>query len=310
MPNASDFRAFTIAAIGFVSVTLYGSFKRRRHFTCNTTASMALLGASEKLRSVEFHEGSEFFGKHVDYFTADVQLELYGLYKQATCGDCPPDIAGTCSGTRRTLMVHAWVSKSGISSEEAQAEYVRILDTHCPRWRKEAVSIDEDVTDDPFLRTDADIKEAARDRAQYTQVSNWASGSVPAASIGTDSDRDESVAGLLCEMAAVGNLDAIKEVIERDSSVMALEDKDGMTCLHWAADRGHVAIVHYLLSRKADVNRADHCGNTPLHIAAMSQQKEVVRLLLDAGSDTTLVNFDGEAVIDLLRSEFPRVIFS
>lgn len=310
MPYASEISAFAIAAIGFVSVTVYGSFKRRNSCFLPATVSPHCEGVSGTPCSVDFQRGAQFFTRHADYFTADVQLELYGLYKQATRGDCRSDVAECSVGTRRTLMRHAWLSKSGTSSKVAQAQYVRILDTHFPRWKSELGPIDEDETEDPFLRTDLDAQEGGRFRAQYTQVSNWASGSVPAGAIGADTDRDESVAGLLCEMASIGNLNAIKEVIGKNPSLVNLKDKDGMTCLHWAADRGHLSIVQYLLSGKADVNATDDCGNSPLHIACMSQQKEVVRLLLDAGADTSLVNCDGEAVIDLLRSEFPRVIFS
>ena len=204
-------------------------------------------------------------------------------------------------------MTHAWVAKKGLSSEAAQLAYVDILDAYYPHWRG---AVDEDNEEDPFSRTEDDTTEDERYKAQYKQVSNWAAGSVPAAAEGEDGDRDESIGGLLCEMASTGNLTAISDILERSPNLINTQDKDGMTCLHWAADRGFISIVQYLLSHGANVNATDHCGNSPLHIATMSRQKEVVRLLLDAGADTTLVNCEGEAVIDLLRSEFPRVVFS
>lgn len=292
-------------------MVLFGLWKKNRSGILHPRPVFpSCVDASGEPCSSEFHKGSEFFGKHSDYFTADIQLELYGLYKQATRGDCPADMAASTSGTRRTLMTHAWLSKTGMSSKSAQETYVRTLDLHYPQWRNASGILEEDDEEDPFVRNTEDNNEDQRYRAQYKQLSNWASGSVPAGVIGTESDRDESVGGLLCEMASTGNADAIKEILGKNPSLVDVRDKEGMTCLHWAADRGHVSIIQYLVSLGANVNLVDDCGNSPLHISAMAGQKEAVRLLLDAGADTTVVNCEGEAVIDLLRSEFPRIVFS
>lgn len=39
--------------------------------------------------------------------------------------------------------------------------------------------------------------------------------------------------------------------------------------MHWAASSGSVDIVRYLIDEKADVNRGDSGGWTPLHIACV-----------------------------------------
>ena len=311
MTDPTRMKALFLAITGAASLVIYGVLKRRTSVLVHARpGSVHCEEVSGEPCSPDFDAATGFFGKHSDYFTADVQLELYGLYKQATRGDCPAETAASSSGTRRTLMTHAWVSKTGLSSKSAQEAYVQILNTHYPQWRSGGTVQEEDNDEDPFARTEEDEADAEQYKAQFKQVSNWAAGSVPAAAIGEDGDRDESIGGLLCEMASIGNLEAISEILDKNPSIINTQDKDGMTCLHWASDRGFIQIVQYLLSKGADVNAIDHCGNSPLHIAAMSRQKEVVRLLLDAGADTTLVNCEGEAVIDLLRSEFPRVVFS
>ncbi|CAH8467456.1 unnamed protein product [Heterobilharzia americana] len=44
-------------------------------------------------------------------------------------------------------------------------------------------------------------------------------------------------------------------------------DKDGMTPLHWAADRGFCDVVSTLIAYNASVNVKDSEGQTPLHYA-------------------------------------------
>ena len=51
-------------------------------------------------------------------------LELYALYRQATCGDRPADFATTKPMDMKERMKHAqWTKKAGMSSEEAVAAY-------------------------------------------------------------------------------------------------------------------------------------------------------------------------------------------
>lgn len=45
--------------------------------------------------------------------------------------------------------------------------------------------------------------------------------------------------------------------------------QDGRTALHWAASSGARDIVQYLIGMKAQVDKQDQSGWTPLHIAGM-----------------------------------------
>jgi len=298
---------------GFSLVTVFGLIKQRRmivHSSATTSAVDCMLRAGEPCTD-DFVTGTEFFGKHSDYFTADVQLELYGLYKQATAGDCPSQSSEDENhqrGSKRSMMTCAWLRKSGISSKNAQLEYIRILDESYPPWRQ--ASRFEHTTIDPFLRDAQDDQEDEEYHGKYKSISTWAAGSVPCGVIGDIDDSDDSVGGMVCEIASVGNLIALEELYQRNPNIVQVRDKDGMTPLHWASDRGHVEIVQFLLSHGADVNLQDHCDNTSLHIAAMSGQKDIVRLLLDARADLTIVNCEGESVRDVLKNEFPKIVFS
>ena len=46
--------------------------------------------------------------------------------------------------------------------------------------------------------------------------------------------------------------------------------KDDRTPLHWAASSGSIDIARYLIDQKAQVDKPDSSGWTPLHIAGAS----------------------------------------
>lgn len=63
-------------------------------------------------------------------------------------------------------------------------------------------------------------------------------------------------------------------------------DGDGMTALHWAAERGHVDVVRRLLEAGAGISSATRIGAyTPLHLAARRGSAPIVRQLLAHGAD-------------------------
>ena len=80
------------------------------------------------------------------------------------------------------------------------------------------------------------------------------------------------------------------------------QDAEGNTALHMSAANGHegilvscllylmyssrVEILRYLVEdKKADVNRVNRQGNTPLHWAVVNQRTEIVKLLLNYQAD-------------------------
>ena len=57
----------------------------------------------------------------------DVLLELYGLYKQATAGDCSGKRPGMLDVKGRAKY-DAWKARAGMSAEQARAAYVKVVD--------------------------------------------------------------------------------------------------------------------------------------------------------------------------------------
>ena len=93
----------------------------------------------------------------------------------------------------------------------------------------------------------------------------------------------------LSDAARRGDVEAVVELLDSGADVDAAQG-DGMTALHWAAERGHAAMAEHLISASADVSVRTRIGSyMPLHLAARGGHSGLVRLLLEAGSDPAAV---------------------
>lgn len=101
----------------------------------------------------------------------------------------------------------------------------------------------------------------------------------------------------IADAAERGDLATVKKLVAQGVSVNAAQG-DGMTALHWAADRGDSALTAVLLRAKANVRATTRIGAyTPLHIAARSGSPAVVRALLAAGSDVKTTTASGATAL-------------
>lgn len=89
----------------------------------------------------------------------------------------------------------------------------------------------------------------------------------------------------VADAAMRGDADLVRTLIDKGADVNAAQG-DGMTALHWAAERGDLETTNLLLHAGANVEAGTRIGKyVPLHLASGAGRVAVVKALLDAGSD-------------------------
>ena len=88
----------------------------------------------------------------------------------------------------------------------------------------------------------------------------------------------------VADAAMKGDRDAVRALLKQGADVSAAKG-DGMTALHFAAERGDAAMTEMLVYAGANVSAVTRIGQyTPLHIASRSGNAAVVQALLKAGA--------------------------
>eukprot|EP01114_Cavostelium_apophysatum_P010140 TRINITY_DN235_c0_g1_i1.p1 TRINITY_DN235_c0_g1~~TRINITY_DN235_c0_g1_i1.p1 ORF type:complete len:124 (+),score=43.35 TRINITY_DN235_c0_g1_i1:88-459(+) len=90
-----------------------------------------------------------------------------------------------------------------------------------------------------------------------------------------------------------GDLNNVKEFVEKDKMSVNLEQSNKRTPLHWAADFNQVKVMEYLLSKGAKINAKDNYGITPLLAAVYENHFDAVKFLLEKGADASVKGPDG-----------------
>ena len=89
----------------------------------------------------------------------------------------------------------------------------------------------------------------------------------------------------VADAAMRGDVDQVRALLRDEADVDAAQG-DGMTALHWAAERGDAGLARIVLAAGATVDPVTRLGAyTPLHIASKDGAHEVVSVLLGAGAD-------------------------
>ncbi|MDR2991024.1 MAG: ankyrin repeat domain-containing protein [Burkholderiaceae bacterium] len=128
-------------------------------------------------------------------------------------------------------------------------------------------------------------------------------GSLRAAKALADSPRlkvDETDANgqnALMMAAWAGQMDIAKELVDKGAAV----NKPGWTPLHYAASKGQVDMIRYLLGLGADIDAGSPNGSTPLMIAAGYGSPESVKLLIESGADISKRNQLGLSALDIAK---------
>ena len=102
---------------------------------------------------------------------------------------------------------------------------------------------------------------------------------------------------LVANAAMHGDVESVRKLLKQGAGVNVAQG-DGMTALHWAAERGDATLAATLLEAHANVRALTRIGAyTPLHIAAKSGNADVVAALIKAGSDVNAVTATGATAL-------------
>lgn len=106
---------------------------------------------------------------------------------------------------------------------------------------------------------------------------------------GTNWDTPVQTGETPLELAAVNkSVEQFRYLVRQMPVELDQQNQKGETLLHLAARAGNLAHVAFLLDEGADFDIQDAQGQTPLFIAAVSNAKEVVELLILCGADLNL----------------------
>ena len=102
-----------------------------------------------------------------------------------------------------------------------------------------------------------------------------------------------AISTTLIEAVKEGYLEVVQALLGARADVNKANEY-GETPLHSASQHGHLEVLQALLGAEADVNKADNDGETPLHSASQHGHLEVVQALLGAGADVNETDNDGK----------------
>lgn len=218
----------------------------------------------------DFAAAAKFLQTIVASLEQNDLLEFYALYKQATVGKCN-------------------IPKPGMFALQAKAKW--------NAWN-DLKDLDKDVAMQKYVDKMYELRPEWQDKNR-TQSSSSGGGFWVAVSTPVNEEADLEPSAKSCfDYAKEGDVSKVKEIISSGAAVDDL-DEEGLAMLHWAADRGHLAVVEFLLLAGCDVNRTDSDGQTALHYSASVGHAECVRALLAAGADKNRTDDEDQTSLDV-----------
>lgn len=186
-------------------------------------------------------------------------LRLYGLYKQATVGDCNIPKPSYLNFTARQKW-EAWDSLRSTSQSEAKGTYADLVG-----------EIQAHQSDSPKSSTMGVAVSCMRN---------------------TDQELGDSQKTIF-DWVKEGNVTRVSHLLLTEPSLALGSDEEGLTLLHWAADRGDARMISLLASNNCDLNAVDHSGQTALHYASSCGHAHCVRVLQERGANPAIRDNDG-----------------
>ncbi|KAJ8716970.1 hypothetical protein PYW08_005369 [Mythimna loreyi] len=228
---------------------------------------------------ISFNKAADYVRKLTSSLTNNQLLELYGLYKQGLDGKCNAPKPGWLDGRGRRKW-EAWRSLGNMPSDEAKQKYIALVQKYAP----ELTDLSED--------NETGMKEA------WVAVSSMRKSPEP--------ELIHNELSIL-DAARENCADRVTELLEKYPELRHETDEDGLTALHWAADRNATRALQAALDGGCPVDVADESGQTALHYAASCGHIESTKILLKAGA-SLLKDEDDCTPLDLAADDDIRKI--
>lgn len=85
--------------------------------------------------------------------------------------------------------------------------------------------------------------------------------------------------------ASNGEQGAVEELLKHPAyDINMLCERHNRTALHYAAIKGHAALVDWMINHEADIKHADNKGQTPLFHAALNGHVATIKILIEHGA--------------------------
>ncbi|CDS07446.1 hypothetical protein LRAMOSA01395 [Lichtheimia ramosa] len=231
-----------------------------------------------------FEAASNYLSTHNIKLSDDEKLKLYGLYKQATIGDCNIAKPNLFQFVARAKW-DAWNDLKGVSKDEAAETYVKRVEELDVGWSRQG---------------EYDVQDQSSSEDDHKQ---GLGNSVSKLSYGDDQDVDKSQQGFF-DYVCNDDIDNVRKYITVHQQEVNERDDQGLSALHHACDRGYVKMIDLLVELGADVNIKSDEGETPMHYACISEQLEAAKQLIKYGCDTTVKDESGSTAFEQADSSF------
>jgi ankyrin repeat protein len=115
---------------------------------------------------------------------------------------------------------------------------------------------------------------------------------------GVDVNAQDEYNTALHDAAAKGHKEIVELLLSKDGVDVNAQNKYKYTALHKAASKGHKEIVTILLEHKAEVD-SFHPYSSPLELAVLRNQPEVIKILLSYGANPNALDPSGLSALHL-----------
>lgn len=206
---------------------------------------------------------------HTQLSTTDL-LELYGLYKQSTCGNCTTPKPSIFQVLARSKWM-AWNSVGKLNQNEAKRLYVQKVSRLDPEWLEEY---------------------------RASKRTGW----VVHSTCTCDDEPIEEMNKTAFDYVKENDIPGLRRVFDRER-LNELEQESGMGLVHWATDRNACEMLEFLLFSGANVNLQDMDGQTCLHYAASCGHVECLKILINFGADKEMRDKAGNIALEVADDE-------